>query len=336
MYKKIFIPILISFLFSIDYQSEIQPIFNDNCTNCHGYPNQYGNLILFSYDDLIESGTIVAGDALSSSLYDRITRDESENGDMPPAGSLQQSDISLIAQWIDEGALFEEVLDVEGCTDQNAISCNEEIDTIYFPECTTCSDSDPCANYYNENATVDNGMCMYNDVPSYDEFIITEIEGGFNIDWSGFSPPVAVLQYTLQRCLDPDGDTDGDGAYEYENCSMLIPPMTFNLNTTYDDIDSVFELDDYYAKYTLYVHYPNNTYWGSANAYYVIESEPSQCMAGDVSGDGVINVVDVISSVNHIIGNSTLEGDSFCAADLNGDGIVNVTDIISLINIILS
>ena len=336
MYKKIFIPILISFLFSIDYQSEIQPIFNDNCTNCHGYPNQYGNLILFSYDDLIESGTVVAGDALSSSLYDRITRDESENGDMPPAGSLQQSDISLIAQWIDEGALFEEVLDVEGCTDQNAISCNEEIDTIYFPECTTCSDSDPCANYYNENATVDNGMCMYNDVPSYDEFIITEIEGGFNIDWSGFSPPVAVLQYTLQRCLDPDGDTDGDGAYEYENCSMLIPPMTFNLNTTYDDIDSVFELDDYYAKYTLYVHYPNNTYWGSANAYYVIESEPSQCMAGDVSGDGVINVVDVISSVNHIIGNSTLEGDSFCAADLNGDGIVNVTDIISLINIILS
>ena len=50
----------------------------------------------------------------------------------------------------------------------------------------------------------------------------------------------------------------------------------------------------------------------------------------------MINVVDVISTVNHIIGNSTLEGDAFCSADLNSDGIINVTDIISLINIILS
>jgi len=65
-------------------------------------------------------------------------------------------------------------------------------------------------------------------------------------------------------------------------------------------------------------------------------STDSLCMAGDVSGDGVINVIDVISTVNHIIGNFVLEGNSFCAADLNDDGIINVTDIISLINIILS
>ena len=60
------------------------------------------------------------------------------------------------------------------------------------------------------------------------------------------------------------------------------------------------------------------------------------CLSGDVSGDGVVNVVDVISTVNHIIGNSILEGEDFCSADLNNDGIINVTDIISLINIILS
>ena len=65
-------------------------------------------------------------------------------------------------------------------------------------------------------------------------------------------------------------------------------------------------------------------------------NDDSSCLSGDVSGDGVINVVDVISTVNHIIGNSTLEGDAFCSADLNSDGIINVTDIISLINIILS
>ena len=65
-------------------------------------------------------------------------------------------------------------------------------------------------------------------------------------------------------------------------------------------------------------------------------NDDSSCLSGDVSGDGVINVVDVISTVNHIIGNSMLEGEAFCSADLNDDGIINVTDIISLINIILS
>ena len=56
----------------------------------------------------------------------------------------------------------------------------------------------------------------------------------------------------------------------------------------------------------------------------------------NVSGDGLINVLDVISAVNHIIGSSTLESSEFCAADINSDGVVNVTDIVSLINIILS
>jgi hypothetical protein len=336
MYKKISIIILCCFLFGVDYTSDIQPIFDSNCTSCHDNTNPAGGLTLLTYNDVINSNVVVPGNALSSELYNRIILPESSGDDMPPEGSLYQSQIDLISQWIDDGALFEEVLDVEGCTDPNAISCNDDIDTIYFPECITCSESEPCANYYNENATVDNDMCMYNDVPSNDEFITTQIEGGYSADWSSFTPPVEILQYTLQRCLDPDGDTDGDGFYEYENCTMLIPPMSFNLNTTYVDIDAIFELDEYHAKYTLYVHYPNNTYWGSANSYYYLEPPTSQCTAGDVNGDSVINVIDVISTVNHIIGNTTLEGDDFCAADINGDSIINVTDIISLINIILS
>ena len=54
-----------------------------------------------------------------------------------------------------------------------------------------------------------------------------------------------------------------------------------------------------------------------------------------MTGDGTINVLDVISTVNHILGNAILEDDGFCSADFNDDGIINVTDIISLINMIL-
>ena len=61
----------------------------------------------------------------------------------------------------------------------------------------------------------------------------------------------------------------------------------------------------------------------------------SGCYAdlGDVSGDGIVNVMDIISLVNHILGTSSLE--DTCSADYNGDGIVNVMDIIAMVNLIL-
>ena len=331
MKKRINLLIVLSLLYAVDYETQIQPIFNANCTNCHGYPNQYGNLVLFSYNDVMNSGTVVAGDAESSSLYDRIVRPNSDPGDMPPGNDeLSTSEIALIEQWINEGALAEEANDVSGCIDPNAISCDDDIDTLYFPECTSCSEGVACDNYYNPSATVDNGLCMYSDIPSSDEFIINQTSTGFNLDWSAFIPPVDIEQYVLQRCLDPDGDSDGDGELEYENCVMLISPGTFYLETTYsDDIGE----NDGFSKYTLYVHYPNNNYWGSAQGYYYYDNE-SECTAGDVSGDGVINVIDIVSLVNHILGSNIL--DDTCAADLNSDGIINVIDIVSLVNLILS
>jgi len=64
------------------------------------------------------------------------------------------------------------------------------------------------------------------------------------------------------------------------------------------------------------------------------EYGPSTCgELGDVTEDGIINVLDIISLVNHILGSSLLE--ETCAADYTEDGTVNVLDIISLVNIIL-
>ena len=82
-------------LYTVDYETQIQPIFNTSCTNCHGYPNQYGNLVLFSYNDVMNSGTVVAGDAESSSLYDRIVRPNSDPGDMPPGNDELSTSESL-------------------------------------------------------------------------------------------------------------------------------------------------------------------------------------------------------------------------------------------------
>ena len=61
--------------------------------------------------------------------------------------------------------------------------------------------------------------------------------------------------------------------------------------------------------------------------------EPN-CTAGDINADGIINVLDIVSTVNFIMNLSTPTDDQACAADYNGDGVINVLDIVSLVGII--
>ena len=58
-------------------------------------------------------------------------------------------------------------------------------------------------------------------------------------------------------------------------------------------------------------------------------NEEPQCSPGDVSGDGIINVLDIV------LGSDTPNSDEQCAADANGDGIINVLDIVSIVNAVL-
>ena len=103
--KKLITVYLFSIIFSsVDYNSQIQPIWDNSCGNCH-LGSSLGGLNLSNYNNLMSSNTVVPGNYQSSELYDRITRSESQAGDMPPTGSLSQEEIDLIAQWIQEGAL---------------------------------------------------------------------------------------------------------------------------------------------------------------------------------------------------------------------------------------
>ena len=336
MNRRLLILSVCTLIFAVDYESEIQPIFDNNCGNCH-LGNSSGGLNLSNYQNLMsgsdDGAVVIPGNHEQSILWDEIN-----SGDMPQGNNPELSDeeIDLIALWIDEGALPEETNDISGCMDTNAITCDDEIDPIYFPECDTCSDDDPCDNYYNPNATVDNGLCMYNEVPESHEFTINVEDTGLYLDWSDFTPPVSVNQYVLMRCLDADGDTDGDGYLEYENCYFIVNPSVNYQDTQFlDEFDSefVYNLDETAGiKYTLSLFYPNNNYWGSAfgNYYY----EPASILMGDLNFDGIINVIDVVSLVNGILGGE-LTDDQQLAADLNGDGTINVIDIVSLVNMIL-
>ena len=98
----------ITFLFSqVDYQSDIQPIFNNNCIFCHQNGGS-ATLNLATYSGTMTGGwsgpAIIAGDHQNSLLYQRIIQPMGTDGSMPPNDPLSQSQIDLIAQWIDEGA----------------------------------------------------------------------------------------------------------------------------------------------------------------------------------------------------------------------------------------
>ena len=55
-------------------------------------------------------------------------------------------------------------------------------------------------------------------------------------------------------------------------------------------------------------------------------------MLGDLSGDGTVNVLDVVAMVNLVLGG----GDYDEIADLNSDGTLNVLDVVLLVGIILN
>ena len=59
---------------------------------------------------------------------------------------------------------------------------------------------------------------------------------------------------------------------------------------------------------------------------------PENNISGDINGDQLVNVLDVVLVVNMILGTSEINYD----ADLNGDGGINIQDMLLIINIILS
>ena len=62
----------------------------------------------------------------------------------------------------------------------------------------------------------------------------------------------------------------------------------------------------------------------------IIAENYQQSVAGDVNGDQVVNIQDIILIINMILTN-----DNDSAGDINADGIVNILDVVQIVNIIL-
>ena len=58
---------------------------------------------------------------------------------------------------------------------------------------------------------------------------------------------------------------------------------------------------------------------------------PNQVISGDVNEDSIVNILDVILTINIILGIDNFNS----MADINDDDVVDVLDIVQIVNIIL-
>jgi len=82
------------------YETNIQPIFDNNCTQCHG---NSGGLSLANYNNLMSSSVISPNDGENSTIYERMTSSTSPMPP-PPTGLIDAYLAERIKAWIDQGA----------------------------------------------------------------------------------------------------------------------------------------------------------------------------------------------------------------------------------------
>lgn len=91
---------------AVSFANDIQPIIISNCTTsgCHGSINT-SKFTLLTYNDVMQNGEIKAKYPNQSSLYKKIiTTNKHDIMPPPPFQPLLQEQITLIKNWIKEGA----------------------------------------------------------------------------------------------------------------------------------------------------------------------------------------------------------------------------------------
>ena len=66
-----------------------------------------------------------------------------------------------------------------------------------------------------------------------------------------------------------------------------------------------------------------------------IQEISSNILSGDVNDDEVLNVLDVVLTINFILELESPSNNQFDSADINSDGLLNVLDVVLLVNLIL-
>ena len=97
---------------AVDFQTDIQPIFEKHCYECHSDKKgkKKGGFVFDDLEtfgkDIGPKGQIVPGSPSESHLFEVIT-DRANKNTMPPDEALPEPAIKKLKEWIEAGASFE-------------------------------------------------------------------------------------------------------------------------------------------------------------------------------------------------------------------------------------
>lgn len=94
----------------IDFENDVLPIFEDNCSYCHGEDEQESGFRVDSRVALLKGGdygepVLVPGHPEKSSLISVIEYEDADIA-MPPDGKLDEEDIAILKKWVAQGAVW--------------------------------------------------------------------------------------------------------------------------------------------------------------------------------------------------------------------------------------
>lgn len=180
-------------------------------------------------------------------------------------------------------------------------------------------------NWVSEGFPGSGNLILFNNFHSGNQSAVLEIvpplneQGIYEIEFNnGYGPFDLEMEYLNDFTTPMQG-----GAFRLGNGNTLIT------QTHTSRIIEVSSLGEVVWDYT---------YDSSISGYWIARAEKypldylDNILLGDVNNDGIINILDVVSSVNIVLGNLEWVG----AADYNNDGIINILDIVSIVNLILN
>ena len=114
------------------FVNDIKPIIISSCaySGCHDVATHADGVDLTTYDKIIATGEVTAGDPYGSELYEKISE-----GKMPPSGALPSVQQQKIFDWIKQGAKNNEC--VHNCDSIN-VTYTATIEPIISNNCTAC------------------------------------------------------------------------------------------------------------------------------------------------------------------------------------------------------
>lgn len=122
------------------------------------------------------------------------------------------------------------------------------------------------------------------------------------------------------------------GGYIYDTVwgptDTILLNKTLLQDTVYTDFDVV-PGERYYYYYKIL-----STSLTENSPSKLVSCVPHSSIRGDANGSYAVDVADVITIINYVVGNNP-QPFLFDAADVNGDGVINVLDVVGTINIIL-